>query len=201
MKAWNSNIEIKTCRCGCGKLKKFGLNGYASLKCMPPELRALPKYKTNASYFKSKRVNLGNLSRKVHLASELVNGQETAKNTSKLALDVWFYERRKDMKGICACGCGQKTTKDDDKLFKHSCAHVLKKSIFKSIATHPENCIELAFYGGCHTTFDDMGYEHCKRTEPKLWAIVVQKLKILYPCISENEKGKIPEILLSELKS
>lgn len=114
--------------------------------------------------------------------------------------EQWFQDRRKEMTGFCQCGCNNPSSKNDDKHFRSSCCHVMAKKHFKSIALHPENCIELAFFGGCHTTLDDMGYAHCKNTKPILWAIVVRKFKILYPLIEPKEHKFIPNVLLLELE-
>jgi hypothetical protein len=46
---------------------------------------------------------------------------------------------------------------------------------------------------------DNMGYKHCKETNPILWGKVVAKFKILYPFIAENEYKFIPDVLLQEL--
>lgn len=112
----------------------------------------------------------------------------------------WFADRRKEMNGFCDCGCGKRSSKDSNKYFIFSCCHVLPKKNFDSISLHPENCIELAFFGGCHTTLDDMGYEYCKQKKPILWDIIVRKFKILYPLIATNEHQFIPEILLAEIE-
>jgi hypothetical protein len=114
----------------------------------------------------------------------------------KKKLQQWFIDRRLEMTGVCACGCGKSTSRNDNENYKSSLAHVLAKKLFHSIATHPANCIELNFWDGCHTTFDNMGYEHCYRTKPVLWAIVVRKFKILYPHIAPSERKHIPDILL-----
>jgi len=119
---------------------------------------------------------------------------------NKTELDKWFLDRRNEMTGFCVCGCGQKSSKDDDRYFKYSAAHVLGKAKFPSIATHSQNSIELAFWGGCHTTFDDKGYAYCKETNPILWEIVVRKFKILFSSIAENEIKFIPDVLMETLQ-
>jgi hypothetical protein len=113
--------------------------------------------------------------------------------------NVWFLTRRLEMTGLCECGCGLSSSKREDNNYKSSIAHVLCKKNFKSIATHPDNWIELNFWNGHHTTFDNMGYEHCKRTKPLLWDIVVRKFKILYPLIHPSEQKFIPQVLLDTL--
>lgn len=186
-----SSIKIKSCKHeGCTYPPKLGYMGYCGWNHLPDELKEEIGNKRNVQI---KRQNA------VKYASVKLRQTKYKENTEQ---ELWFRARRLEMDGYCICGCGQKSSKDSDKYYKFSLAHVLKKSEFKSIATHVANCIELAAFGdSCHTTFDNMGYEYCKDTKPKLWAIVVEKFKILYPCIAEDEKKKIPQVLLNELKS
>lgn len=114
-------------------------------------------------------------------------------------LQLWFEERRIEMTGMCVCGCGKNSSKHEDNNYKSSICHILCKKLFKSIATHPLNWVELNFWEGHHTTFDNMGYEHCKRTKSELWEIVLTKFKLLYPHIHQNEHKFIPQILLDSL--
>ncbi len=108
------------------------------------------------------------------------------------SLQKWFEQRRKEMTGVCM-HCGGKTCKDDDKLFKFSIAHILPKGIFESVATHPQNWIELCFWNkSCHTNFDnnilDMMDLNCFDT-------VIERFKAIYPSIDKKERKKIPDVL------
>jgi|GEM_PF-2627022 len=189
-----STITKKKCKCGdpyCDKWPTLGYKGYF-INHVPEELKQeLKKGKVD----KSNRAKLNTISRNLKGVQEQVSGQNKA-----LALAVWFRERRTEMTGYCVCGCGQKSCKDDNRYFKHSIAHVLGKAKFPSVDTHSQNFIELAFWGGCHGTLDDMGYAHCKETKPILWAIIVRKFKILFPCIAEEEIKFIPDVLLETLQ-
>lgn len=112
-------------------------------------------------------------------------------------LDRWFKERHKEMTGICM-NCGGRTEKDKTH-YKCSVAHLLPKAYFKSVATHPDNWLELCFYGqSCHTNFDNKMIDiidlHCFDT-------VIQKFVKIYPHIAPEEKRRIPPILLEYLKT
>lgn len=109
------------------------------------------------------------------------------KGETKSDLDDWFEERRKEMTGVCQCGCGQKSQKDDDLYFKHSICHILPKRIFKSIAMHPLNFVERAFWGGCHGVMDDTSMERWVNMAD--WDDIVEKIKQIAPFIPESEKG------------
>lgn len=183
-----STIKRKTCKCGCSKYPSLSYAGY-SFSCAPQDVLDKVGNKRKVAA-KNKNKRLLDV-RKLRIVQDKVNvGNE---------LELWFILQRKEMTGFCSCGCGEKSSKDDDKYFKFSCGHVLLKSKFKSIATHPENCIELAFWTGCHSVLDDKGYEYCQQTKPILWTIIVQKFKILYPFIAVSERRFIPEILLNTL--
>jgi hypothetical protein len=104
----------------------------------------------------------------------------------------WFEERRTEMTGVCM-HCHGKTCKDDDKLFKHSIAHILPKALFTSVAHHPLNWIELCFFGNsCHTNMDAKVLD---MTDMNCWGIIVERFQAMYPYIDQKEKKKIPDVL------
>jgi len=183
-----SSIKIKKCKCGCNRYPTSGCSGYY-YTCMPDELkekvgtkRDLQIKKYNAAKYASTKLRMSNY-----------------KDNSEL--EAWFKLIRSKLSGKCECGCNQPSSKFSDKFFKFSCAHLLAKSKFKSVATHPMNYLELAAFGtSCHTIFDNMGYEHCKKIKPILWKIVVERFNIIYPSIAESERKHIPQVLLNELK-
>lgn len=108
-------------------------------------------------------------------------------------LDRWFNERRAQLTGQCS-HCGGKTTKDSDQYFKHSIAHLLPKRLFKSIATHPENFLELCFWNNsCHQNFDNHTLDFM---DLNCFDEAVRKFVAMYPDIAANEKKCIPDILL-----
>ncbi len=113
-----------------------------------------------------------------------------------IELEKWFLERKKEMTGICQ-NCGGKTEKNT-KQYKCSAAHILPKSKFKSVSTHPLNFIELCFYGrSCHTNFDNKIIDIDKLN---CYDEVLKKIEIMYPILTNLEKGMLPEIVLKDLK-
>lgn len=148
--------------------------------------------------------------------ARLAEGKKTG---SDEAMDKWFLERRAEMTGICIF-CKGKTEKDNDgnrevsddgtiKIrrdisYRNSAAHLFpkRKNMFPSIALHPENCLELCFFGNsCHTNFDAhmIELEDVKYNFPQAWEIIIRKAKILYYCMTKEEKARVPEILLTEI--
>lgn len=109
-------------------------------------------------------------------------------------LNEWFEARRKEMTGRCA-HCGGRTTRDDDKLFKHSIAHLLPKraNMFPSVATHPDNWLELCFFGdSCHTNYDNNILD---LTDLNCFNQAIEKFERIYPAIDKKERRNIPESL------
>lgn len=105
-------------------------------------------------------------------------------------MDEWFSDRRKEMTGTCQCGCGQKSCKNDDMYYRHSACHIFPKNnnAFPSVKFHPLNWVELAFWGGCHGTFDNMGVDRW----PNLacWDDIKAKVLAMEPYLTAEEKGK-----------
>lgn len=116
--------------------------------------------------------------------------------------DIWFAEKRKEMTGRCVF-CGGKTEKNNDVTYRNSVAHLLakRKSMFPSVATHPDNWLELCFYGNsCHTNFDNSIIAWELLADSNEWKIIVDKFKLIFPSIAPEEHKNIPELLLKEIK-
>lgn len=109
-----------------------------------------------------------------------------SKKQSKVSLDDWFDDRRQELSGICQCGCGKPSSKDSDQYYKYSIAHIFPKAIFKSIATHPVNYVERAFWGGCHTIMDTKGIDYWPNMAD--WATIKERILILLPLVDKKER-------------
>lgn len=118
------------------------------------------------------------------------------------ALDKWFEECRKVMKGKCVF-CGGKTEKDNDETYRRSIAHLLAKRKeygCPSVKVHPDNWLELCHFGNsCHTNFDQSMITWEFLRDSAEWKMIVEKFKNIYPYILESEKKNIPELLIREL--
>lgn len=116
-------------------------------------------------------------------------------------LDKWFEARRKEMTGKCLF-CGGKTEVKNDETYRRSIAHLLpkRKNQFPSVATHPDNFIELCFYGNsCHTNLDNNLITWEFLYDSYEWKVMMEKFKKIYPCIAEDEKRNIPEQFLKSI--
>jgi len=132
---------------------------------------------------------------------EIDEGRVVVKNKTALKtlvsgtaeLNRWFIERRGEMKGRCL-HCGSKSCKEDDNYYKFSIAHILPKRIFKSVATHPLNWIELCFWGNsCHTNMDNNTFD---LIDMNCFDTVIQRFVAMYPQIDSKERRYIPDVLL-----
>lgn len=113
-------------------------------------------------------------------------------------LNAWFLLKDFEAKGVCD-NCGGKTCKGDKKYYKYSIAHLLPKAYFPSVATHPDNWLELCFFGNsCHTQMDNKMLD---LIDMNCWDLIVTKFQKIYPFIAKNEKKRIPDILLQYVGS
>lgn len=119
-------------------------------------------------------------------------------------LGKWFMDRKAEMIGICQ-HCSGKTMialideAEREAKFHYSVCHVLSKSAFPSVATHPDNWIELCYYGNsCHKNWDD---GHISTTDLNCFGIVIDKIVKMYPSISPEERRKIPAQILEYVKT
>lgn len=119
--------------------------------------------------------------------------QPVSGGKGNIALQRWFEDRHKELTGRCS-HCGGKSSKGDPKYWKYSIAHLLPKSLFPSIATHPKNFLELCYFApSCHTNYDQNSLD---LIELNCFDEAVMKFVEMYPFIDKKERRKIPELLL-----
>ena len=113
-------------------------------------------------------------------------------------LDRWFQARRKEMTGVCA-HCGGKSSKHQDQWYRASVAHLLPKRIFRSVATHEKNWVELCFWGNnCHGNYD--GYM-LDITQMNCYDLIIERFIAMYPDIAPKERRFIPDALMQYVKN
>lgn len=113
-------------------------------------------------------------------AKQELGNQDTLK-------EKWFKARRREMVGVCQCGCGAKSCKNDEMYFRHSASHVFPKAQFESVMYHPLNFVERAFWGGCHTNMDEKGVEHWPNMAD--WEDIREKFFVLAPLLTDQERA------------
>lgn len=105
--------------------------------------------------------------------------------------EQWFQARRKEMTGVCGCGCGEPSCKHDPKHFRSSIAHIMPKDQengFPSVMYHPLNWVERRIWGGCHTNMDTLGLNRWPNMED--WPVIRGRFLILEPLLTPEEKTR-----------
>ena len=183
-----SSIKRKKCKCGeCDKYPTLGYGGYFSAHA-PQEL----KDKVGSK----KQVQAKNRYARNKVRSLVINDEKVS---GGVELKRWFEERRNEMTGRCD-NCGNPTCKNDDKKYHFSLAHLLPKAYFTSVATHPLNWIELCFWGNnsCHSQMDNKMID---LIDMNCWDKIIERFIAMYPDIAEDEKRRIPPVLLEYVKN
>lgn len=151
--------------------------------------------KYHYSQFKAKQQNQrNNLKLSVRKAGRNQDKELESKVVKGSAeLQRWFLDRRSEMVGKCA-NCGGQTNKDDDKYYRYCIAHLLPKAYVKSVATHPDNWLELCYFGkGCHSMLDNSMID---LIDLNCFDSVIEKFVKIYPHIATEEKRRIPKVLI-----
>jgi len=146
--------------------------------------------KTGMGYCKNHqrlRTDLDRRTSAQKIMDKIREGKQQTPEKEKSELEKWFEERRKEMTGVCQCGCKKPSQKNDNKYFKYSCCHIFPKAMFRSIATHKLNYVERAFWGGCHTNMDTGGIE--KWTSFADWQDIKEKFYELAPELTDKERA------------
>lgn len=109
-------------------------------------------------------------------------------------MDRWFEDRRKEMTGKC-CLCGGVSEKKNDETYRRSIHHLFekRKSMFPSVKTHPDNFLEVCFYGNsCHQNIHNGTITFELLRDSKEWEMIKEKLLNVIPFIPpEERKNKI----------
>lgn len=175
----NSTIIPKKKNLNCGHFD-YNFSKGRCKQCATIQSTEVRFKKATESDYDGKKGKVFNLDEHVLLGSEFDT------------LNDWFKERAKEMTGICK-HCGSPTQKGQ-KNYKCSVAHILPKAYFPSVATHPDNWIELCFWGNsCHTNFD---HSMIDIMDLNCFDEVIEKFVRIYPSIAKDERKRIPTVLL-----
>lgn len=137
-------------------------------------------------------------SKKLTQETEESSGFKSGKSKGNKEIGRWFDDRRKEMTGKCM-HCGGKSTKNNNDYWLFSIAHILPKRLFKSVATHPLNWIELCYFPpSCHANFDNYIIDI---TELNCYDTVIERFIAMYPDIDSKERKYIPDSLLQYIKN
>jgi hypothetical protein len=126
---------------------------------------------------------------KIEQDKELRNGDDTE-------LQKWYAKIMQHETPVC-WETGQKIDIRDKMGWQGSIAHCLPKGLFPSVATHPMNYMILKMWGGTHGQYDS-SWENASKM--KVWKYACEIFNVLYPLLTKEEKAKLPDIILQEIK-
>lgn len=110
------------------------------------------------------------------------------KNSGDDKKDKWFVARRKELVGICQCGCARKSSKQEDDFYRASICHIFPQRLFPSIQLHPLNSVERNFWDGCHTNMDNKSMDLWPNFAD--WDDIKERFYILAQLLTEEERAK-----------
>lgn len=148
-------------------------------------IEEIRKLKENADLPKEKkRYAIPRVSKK---RQSQLDAEKKERGDNDTLKEQWFKRQRKTLTGVCQCGCGNRSSKNDDIYFRHSICHVFPKSIFESVMYHPLNYVERAFWGGDHTNMDEQGLD--KWPNMADWDDIKEKFHVLAPLLTDSERA------------
>lgn len=101
--------------------------------------------------------------------------------------ETWFKARRREMVGVCQCGCARKSSKQENDHFRSSIAHIFPKAKFESVMYHPLNWVERNFWDGCHANMDQRGLDRWPNMAD--WDDIKEKFFVLSPLLTDEDRS------------
>lgn len=124
--------------------------------------------------------------------------QEKDARPQKDIQEEWYADKVAKNTGVCM-ECGGSTKSNIYVYEKATVAHVLPKrnTMFPSVATHPDNSIELCVTNGCHDRYDRSWEDAAKM---QVWPVAVEKFIKILPFIAQSERRNVPDVLWQEVE-
>lgn len=122
--------------------------------------------------------------------------EKKLRNGDESELSKWYTKIMQSEMGIC-WETGEKIDTRDKMGWHGSVAHCLPKDLFPSVATHPMNYMILKMWGGTHGQYDS-SWENASKM--KVWSYACKIFNILYPLLTREEKAKLPDVIIQEIK-
>jgi hypothetical protein len=111
-------------------------------------------------------------------------------------LQKWYAKIMQDETAKC-WETGEAINKQDKRGWHGSIAHILCKSQYPTVATHPLNYMILKMWGGTHGQYDS-SWENAAKM--KVWPYALKVINVLYPLLTREEKAKLPDLIIQEVK-
>lgn len=123
--------------------------------------------------------------------AEEIKQQKEFKGEDETMKERWFQRRRPEMIGVCQCGCGMPSSKNDDKNFRSSICHIFPQRLFPSVQFHHLNWVERKFWAtestpACHTNMDNRSMDLWVNFAD--WDDIKEKFHILTPLLTDAER-------------
>lgn len=126
---------------------------------------------------------------------EQENKEKELRGENDTDLQRWFKMQMKYMNV-----CEETGMKLETKIYRYaimSICHILPKSKVKSVATHPLNRVFLL--PDLHAKFDSQSWE--EREQWSCWPLIQERLIMMYPDLSEEDKRHFPEKVLQYIEN
>jgi hypothetical protein len=130
---------------------------------------------------------LNKVSPKTAAKEKAAKKEDKANGVDDKVKTKWFKARRREMVGVCQCGCARKSSKFEDDNFHASACHILPQRLFESVALHPLNCVERNFWEGCHTNMDNQSMDKWPMFAD--WEDIKERFYILAPLLTDQERA------------
>lgn len=122
--------------------------------------------------------------------------EKEQKGSEPSDLEKWYTNIMQHETPVC-WETGDKIDIRDKTGWHGSIAHVLPKELFPSVKTHPMNYMILKMWGGTHGQYDS-SWENASKM--KVWKYACEIFNVLYPLLTPEEKRKLPDIIIQEIK-
>lgn len=122
--------------------------------------------------------------------------EKESRGENATELQQWYERIMFSEEGKC-WETDERIDKNDKMGWHGSVAHCLPKNEYPSVATHPMNYMILKMWGGTHGQYDS-SWENASKM--KVWKHACKVFNILYPCLTAEEKRKLPDIIIQEIK-
>lgn len=118
--------------------------------------------------------------------AEEMRAEKMVRGEDETMKEKWFKSRRKEMVGVCQCGCGEPSQKNDNMWFRSSICHIFPQRLFPSVQFHGLNWVERRFWGGCHSNMDNKSMTLWPQMAD--WDDIKEKFYQLDTILTEEEK-------------
>lgn len=188
------NIKQKKCKCGCNLWPTIGFEGYHADHHPDPTRKQSKIDQAQARQrIRTAATNANNKLRRGISKDTLVDNEAKKKFEAQ---QLWFEEIKRREQPVCW------ETGDSFPIsyMRAATAHILPKKSgiggFPSVATHPLNYTILSPLNGSHQKYD---HSWDRAQGMKIWPIVVERFKKIYPYIAQAERKYLPDCLIQEL--